>query len=106
LPGFWLDLGAVHNDVARKFCLEMVREFKDIGVGVLPCAEPREADSLQVLAYEGVDILADTILVGICQWLGQIDRVHWVLQLWYPSFCELVELLRGCVTLQPSQQST
>ncbi|KAJ7246921.1 hypothetical protein C8J57DRAFT_1241090, partial [Mycena rebaudengoi] len=65
LPGFWLDLGAVHKRCCEEVLSGDGPGVQDIGVGVLPCAEPREADSLQVLAYEGVDILADTILVGI-----------------------------------------
>ena len=35
LPGFWLDAGGVHADVANKLCWEMTRVLKDIGVDIL-----------------------------------------------------------------------
>ncbi|KAJ7824716.1 kinase-like domain-containing protein [Mycena olivaceomarginata] len=63
LPGFWLDTGSVHSDVARKLCMKMVQVLKDIGVDVIPSAESMEPES--PFDYEGVDLLADKVLAGI-----------------------------------------
>ncbi|KAJ7908466.1 hypothetical protein B0H13DRAFT_2496770 [Mycena leptocephala] len=61
LPGFWMNMGRVHTDVARKLCAEMVRVLKDISIDILPSEEfPRSEDPFD---YDGVDVLADAILL-------------------------------------------
>ncbi|KAF7351987.1 hypothetical protein MVEN_01160900 [Mycena venus] len=92
LPGFWLNIRIVHSEVARKLCLGMVRILKDIGVDIFPSDESLRSESS--FDYEGVDFLADTILVGMSNWFKKIDATNWVGQSWYASFREVVQILR------------
>jgi hypothetical protein len=88
LPGFWMNIGSV-----RKPCVEMVRIFRDISIDILPSEElPRSEAPFD---YDGVDSLADAILVGISSWLRQMNPTKWPLQPWYLYFREGVRLLRG-----------
>jgi hypothetical protein len=97
LPGFWMNMGTVHTDVARKLCVEMVRVLRDISIDILPSEEfPRSEAPFD---YDGVDLLADAILVGISSWLRQMNPTKWPLQPWYLYFREVVHLVRGCVPM-------
>jgi hypothetical protein len=97
LPGFWMNMGTVHTDVARKLCVEMVRVLRDISIDILPSEEfPRSEAPFD---YDGVDLLADAILVGISSWLRQINPTKWPLHPWYLYFREVVHLVRGCVPM-------
>jgi hypothetical protein len=92
-----MNMGRVHTDVARKLCAEMVRVLKDISIDILPSEElPRSEDPFD---YDGVDVLADAILVGISSWLSQMNPTEWPLQPWYLQLREVVHLLRGCVQM-------
>ncbi|KAF8197207.1 ras family-domain-containing protein [Mycena galopus ATCC 62051] len=96
LPGFWMNMGSVHTDVARKLCAEMVRVLKDISIDILPSEEfPRSEAPFD---YDGVDVLADAILVGISSWLRQMNPTEWPLQPWYLHLREVVHLLRGPIS--------
>ncbi|KAF8185512.1 P-loop containing nucleoside triphosphate hydrolase protein [Mycena galopus ATCC 62051] len=96
LPGFWMNMGSVHTDVARKLCGEMVRVLKDMAIDILPSEEfPRSEVPFD---YDGVDVLADAILVGISSWLRQMNRTEWPLQPWYLHLREVVHLLRGPIS--------
>ncbi|KAF8185488.1 P-loop containing nucleoside triphosphate hydrolase protein, partial [Mycena galopus ATCC 62051] len=96
LPGFWMNMGSVHTDVARKLCGEMVRVLKAISIDILPSEEfPRSEVPFD---YDGVDVLADAILVGISSWLRQMNPTEWPLQSWYLHFREGVHLLRGPIS--------
>ncbi|KAF8206019.1 P-loop containing nucleoside triphosphate hydrolase protein [Mycena galopus ATCC 62051] len=92
LPGFWLKIGSVHSDVARKLCLKMVRVLEDIALDTLP-SEPSPTPELP-FDYEGLDLLAETMLVGISSWFRVIDATDWALQSWYPVFRQAVHLWR------------
>ncbi|KAJ7837306.1 hypothetical protein B0H13DRAFT_1912557 [Mycena leptocephala] len=96
LPGFWMNMGSVHTDVARKLCAEMVRVLKDISIDIHPSEEfPRSEAPFD---YDGVDVLADAILVGISSWLRQINPTEWPLQPWYFHLRQVVHLLRGPIS--------
>jgi hypothetical protein len=73
----------------------MVRVLKDISIDIHPSEEfPRSEAPFD---YDGVDVLADAILVGISSWLRQINPTEWPLQPWYFHLRQVVHLLRGCV---------
>ncbi|KAF8209028.1 ras family-domain-containing protein [Mycena galopus ATCC 62051] len=105
LPGFWMNMGSVHTDVARKLCAEMVRVLKDISIDILPSEEFLRSEA--PFDYDGVDMLADAILVGISSWLRQINPTEWPLQPWHLHLREVVHLLRGPIsgTLLPKSFS-
>ncbi|KAF8159030.1 hypothetical protein K438DRAFT_1985964 [Mycena galopus ATCC 62051] len=63
LPGFWLDLGTIHGHIADKLCCQLVRVLKDIGVDI-PALGPVD-ESENPFDYNGLDILATTLLDGI-----------------------------------------
>ncbi|KAJ7780850.1 hypothetical protein DFH07DRAFT_793457 [Mycena maculata] len=92
LPGFWMDSGSVYNDVAKKLCLDMVRILKDIAIDTLPSDESPKLEA--PFDYEGIDILAEAILVGMSNWLREMDFMNRALQPWYAGFREAVQLLR------------
>ncbi|KAJ7217426.1 ras family-domain-containing protein [Mycena rebaudengoi] len=93
LPGFWMNMGSVHSDVTRKLCVEMVLVLRDMSIDILPSEEfPRSEAPFD---YDGVDLLADAILVGISSWLKKINPTEWALQSWYLCLVEVVHLLRG-----------
>ncbi|KAJ7282210.1 hypothetical protein C8J57DRAFT_1294846 [Mycena rebaudengoi] len=96
LPGFWMNMGGVHSDVARKLCVEMVLVLRDMSIDILPSEEfPRSEAPFD---YDGVDLLADAILVGISSWLREINPTEWALQPWYLCLREVVHLLRGPIS--------
>jgi hypothetical protein len=97
LPGFWMNMGSVHIDVARKLCAEMVRVLRDISIDILPSEESPRSEA--PFDYDGVDVLAEAILVGISSWLRQINPTEWALQPWYRHLREVVHLLRGYVPM-------
>ncbi|KAJ6523033.1 hypothetical protein B0H19DRAFT_1277114 [Mycena capillaripes] len=70
----------------------MVRVFKDIGVDVLTLGPLNESEL--PFDYEGVDFLSKTVLTGISNWLGQLDREQLSTQPWYDTFCQFLQLLR------------
>jgi hypothetical protein len=70
----------------------MVRVLKDIGVDI-PSLGPIEASEAP-LDYDGVDFLATTLLNGLSNWFGKLDRRDWAVQPWYESFAQVLWLLR------------
>ncbi|KAF8218326.1 hypothetical protein K438DRAFT_1796675 [Mycena galopus ATCC 62051] len=92
LPGFWLDRGSVHADVAHKLCRELIRVLKDIGVDVLVLGPIDKSEP--IFNYEGVDLLASTLLTGISSWFGGLSEEDWILQPWFDSCGDVVRLLR------------
>ncbi|KAF8206012.1 P-loop containing nucleoside triphosphate hydrolase protein [Mycena galopus ATCC 62051] len=70
----------------------MVRVLEDIVLDTLP-SEPSPTPELP-FDYEGLDLLAETMLVGISSWFRVIDATDWALQSWYPVFRQAVHLLR------------
>ncbi|KAF7360035.1 putative TUP1-general transcription repressor [Mycena venus] len=92
LPMFWLDMGSVHSLVARRLCQATNQILRDIGVDLLTLG-PRENSEIP-FDYDGVDSLATLILKGLSSWFTQLDQEDWTLQSWYPSFTELLHLLR------------
>ncbi|KAJ7647989.1 hypothetical protein FB45DRAFT_211941 [Roridomyces roridus] len=91
MPGFWMNAGAVHGDVAKKLCLKLVQILTDIDLDVMPSDAPLESQA--PFDYEGVDSFADIILLGISNWLGRM--VNYRLQPWFECFCQAVQLLRS-----------
>ncbi|KAF7355863.1 hypothetical protein MVEN_00914900 [Mycena venus] len=92
LPGFWLDTGRIHADVANKLCCELARILKDIGIDILALGYLDEEES--PYDYEGVDLLATALLTGILDWFGKLDLEHWRTQPWHEAFYDLLQLLR------------
>jgi hypothetical protein len=90
--GFWLKIGNVHGDIARKLCLKTLQVLEDISLDILP-SEPSPTPE-SPFDYEGVDLLAETVLVGISSWFRTIDATDWALQPWYAVFRKVVHLLR------------
>ncbi|KAF8185493.1 P-loop containing nucleoside triphosphate hydrolase protein [Mycena galopus ATCC 62051] len=91
-----MNMGSVHTEVARKLCAEMVRVLKDISIDILPSEEfPRSEVPFD---YDGVDVLADAILVGISSWPRQINPTEWPVQPWHLHLREVVHLLRGPIS--------
>ncbi|KAJ7824284.1 hypothetical protein B0H14DRAFT_3145728 [Mycena olivaceomarginata] len=90
LPGFWQNLGCAHAQVAHKLCSRMVQVLKDIGVDIssLGLIEEDPVD------YDGVDLLATTLLSGLSSWFDRLDREDWTRQPWYGSFAQMLQLLR------------
>ncbi|KAJ7810083.1 hypothetical protein B0H14DRAFT_3151350 [Mycena olivaceomarginata] len=44
--------------------------------------------------YDGVGLLATTLLDGLSSWFHKVDRDHWAMQPWYESFTQVLQLLR------------
>ncbi|KAJ7201142.1 hypothetical protein GGX14DRAFT_465941 [Mycena pura] len=94
LPGFWLDSGRAHGEVAKKLCLAAIRVLKDIGADLIQPPVPVPDDTSSPFDYEGTDLLIDTLLHGIsCHFTIAEDL--WHIQPWFSSFAEVVQLLRG-----------
>jgi hypothetical protein len=70
----------------------MVRVLKDIGVDI-PSLGPIEASEAP-LDYDGMDLLATTLLNGLSNWFSKLDRGDWAVQPWYKSFTQVLWLLR------------
>jgi hypothetical protein len=70
----------------------MVRILQDISLDILPSEEPPAPES--PFDYEGVDLLAETVLVGISSWFTVLESTNWALQPWYADFRDAVHLLR------------
>ncbi|KAJ7824288.1 hypothetical protein B0H14DRAFT_1302083 [Mycena olivaceomarginata] len=90
LPGFWQNLGCTHAQVAHKLCCRMVCVLKDIGVDIPSLGLIEEAP----VDYDGVDLLATTLLGGLSNWFGELDHKDWADQPWYGSFAQVLQLLR------------
>jgi hypothetical protein len=73
----------------------MTRILKDLAIDTLPVGDFPQSEC--PLDYEGVDFLAETMLVGMSNWLKSIDQVNWRLEPWFAGFHALVNLLRWCV---------
>ncbi|KAJ7743352.1 hypothetical protein B0H16DRAFT_1561500, partial [Mycena metata] len=93
LPGFWSEMDGVHSLVVNKLCRELVRALKDIGVDVLELGSLEDAEPS--FDYDGLDLLAGTVLVSLSVWFEKLDPQEQVLQPWYESLCELLRLLRA-----------
>ncbi|KAJ7282239.1 hypothetical protein C8J57DRAFT_1218470 [Mycena rebaudengoi] len=89
-------MGSVHSDVTRKLCVEMVLVLRDMSIDILPSEEFSRSEA--PFDYDGVDLLADAILVGISSWLREINPTEWALQPWYLCLLEVVHLLRGPIS--------
>jgi hypothetical protein len=68
----------------------MVHVLKDIGVDIPSLGLIEEAP----VDYDGVDLLATTLLGGLSKWFGKLDRKDWANQPWYGSFAQVLQLLR------------
>ncbi|KAJ7798816.1 hypothetical protein B0H14DRAFT_3156759 [Mycena olivaceomarginata] len=89
LPGFWLNLGREHAQVAHKLCCRMVCVLKDIGVDIPSLGLIEEAP----VDYDGVGLLATTLLDGLSSWFHKVDRDDWAMQ---PYCCGSHELQNCC----------
>ncbi|KAJ7798812.1 hypothetical protein B0H14DRAFT_2617604 [Mycena olivaceomarginata] len=89
LPGFWQNLRGVHAQVAHKLCCRMVCVLKDIGVDI-PSLVLIEEDPVD---YDGVNLLATTLLSGLSSWFDRLDWEDWTRQPWYESFAQVLQLL-------------
>ncbi|KAJ7813486.1 hypothetical protein B0H13DRAFT_2466782 [Mycena leptocephala] len=93
LPGFWIEMGStIYQEVTRKICSTMVGVLQDLRVDIDQLEDTTEPEAPS--DYEGVDLLADTILTGISDWLRNMDAAKWRHQLWYGKFLDVVGLLR------------
>jgi hypothetical protein len=97
LPGFWLGMGSVYSDVAKRLCFEMVRILKDIGVDVLALGPIDIDESDPPFDYDGVDLLATAVLNGLSSWFSKLDEEYYALQPWYDGFRKFLRILRGQV---------
>jgi hypothetical protein len=70
----------------------MVGALQDLLVDIDQLEDTTEPEALS--DCEGIDLLADTILIGISSWLKNIDAAKWRHQLWYGKFLDVVGLLR------------
>jgi hypothetical protein len=68
----------------------MVCVLKDIGVDIPSLGLIEEAP----VDYDGVGLLATTLLDGLSSWFHKVDRDHWAMQPWYESFTQVLQLLR------------
>ncbi|KAF7370235.1 hypothetical protein MSAN_00654300 [Mycena sanguinolenta] len=89
---FWQDMGKIHCYVVNKLCSKLIKIFKDIGVDILALGPIEESE--QPSDYEGVDLLATSLLTGILGWFEKLDQNDWAKQPWYESFKEVLQLLR------------
>ncbi|KAF8159027.1 hypothetical protein K438DRAFT_325664 [Mycena galopus ATCC 62051] len=71
LPGFWLNMWSVHAHVANKLCDQLIRVLRDIGADI-PALGPIESE--KPFDYDGLDILAITLLRGISSWVAKIKQ--------------------------------
>lgn len=92
LPGFWSNMDSVHSHIARKLFSRMVHVLKDIGIGSLTLGPADESEPR--FDYEGVDLLATTILNGVVNWFGRLAPDDWAQQPWFEAFREFLGLLR------------
>ncbi|KAJ7030161.1 hypothetical protein C8F04DRAFT_739166 [Mycena alexandri] len=104
LPGFWSEMNSVHSLVAKKLCRELVRASTDIGVDVLELGSLEDPEP--PFDYDGLDLLAVTVLVALSTWFGKLDAREQVLQPWYESLCELLRLLRASQSADLLPQAT
>jgi hypothetical protein len=70
----------------------MSQVLKDIGVDILALGPAEESEP--PFDYEGVDLLATTMLTGLLSWLGKLDCNDWPFQPWFEHCHEFVQLLR------------
>jgi hypothetical protein len=73
----------------------MSRVLKDIRVDILALGPAEELEPPS--DYEGVDFLSMTILPGLLNWLGKLNREDLPLQPWFGGCREFVQLSRRCV---------
>ncbi|KAF8159096.1 hypothetical protein K438DRAFT_1986022 [Mycena galopus ATCC 62051] len=92
LPGFWLNTGSVHAHVANKLCDQLIRVLKDIGADI-PALGPIESE--KPFDYDGLEILAITLLRGISSWVAKIEQQDLSVQPWYENFAKFLQLLRA-----------
>ncbi|KAF7343073.1 Mitogen-activated protein kinase [Mycena venus] len=72
------------HTAVNMLCLTMIRTLQDL--------EPAETGP-SPFDYEGVDILADAILTRVSDRFEDLDPTDWRVELWYPNFCQVVQLL-------------
>ncbi|KAJ7824643.1 hypothetical protein B0H13DRAFT_2290937 [Mycena leptocephala] len=94
LPGFWLEMGSVHSDVARKLCFEMTRILNDVGADILTLGP---IDINPPFDYDGVDLLATAVLTGLSSWFSKLDEEHYTFQPW-PRSVDLLPNASACAT--------
>jgi hypothetical protein len=68
----------------------MVQVLKDIGVDIPALGLIEEV----LVDYDGVDLLATTLLDGLLSWFQKLDQDDWTMQPWYKSFTKVLQLLR------------
>ncbi|KAJ7663138.1 hypothetical protein DFH06DRAFT_344938 [Mycena polygramma] len=95
LPGFWLDMGTVHFDVAKKLCVTVLCKLQDIGADILASGSLVELEP--TCDYDAIDFLALTLLTGLSSWFTRIDQEVWAQQPWYAGFRKILCVLRGLV---------
>jgi hypothetical protein len=69
----------------------MARNLKDIGVDILALGPIDESEP--PFDYEGVDLLATTILTGVSDWFKKLIKEDWSVKPWYDSFMQFLQLL-------------
>src|SRR5260221_10158623 len=89
LPAFWLGNYRVQKDTKDKLCKQTLRLIEDINpdsVGVNDLAK------LALLDPDGVDALAEAILVGGEKWIQRKPRIA---DYWFKNFIEIIKMRRG-----------
>jgi hypothetical protein len=74
--------------VVNMLCLTIIRTLQDL--------EPAET-GLSPFDYEGADIVANAVLTRVSDRFEELDSTDWRVELWYPNFCQVVQLLRQSV---------
>ncbi|KAJ6592523.1 hypothetical protein B0H19DRAFT_1055235 [Mycena capillaripes] len=85
--------GLTHR--GAQFKRRRVSVLKDIGVGILALGPGNESEL--PFDYEGVNSFATSALVGISNWLSQVQREQSSAQLW-PRAAELLPESSVCAT--------
>ncbi|KAJ7200059.1 kinase-like domain-containing protein [Mycena rebaudengoi] len=73
------------HTVVNMLCLTIIRTLQDL--------EPAETGP-PPFDYEGVDVLANAILTRVSDRFEELDSTDWRVELWFPNFCQVVQLLR------------
>ncbi|KAJ7104896.1 hypothetical protein C8R44DRAFT_332749 [Mycena epipterygia] len=90
LPPFWLQSGTMYRAIVQKLLTRATLLLKDLGLDSGP-----DDSMLGVPSdIEGVDILFEVILARIQTWVPNRSSSGITSEVWYPSLCHAVQLLR------------
>ncbi len=89
LPAFWLGNYRVQRDTMDKLCKQTLRLIEDINPDSVTV---NDLAKLALLDPDGVDALAEAILVGGEKWIQRNPRIK---DYWLNNFTKLIKMLRG-----------